>query len=68
MLSDMPMMAMIRNLGTMTGLGLFDLEDNVAVAVSKLTNKDMLKKSRIHPMKVSDFFSDFFSLYFNKTV
>jgi len=56
MLSDMPMMAMIRNLGTMTGLGMFDLEENVAIVVSKINNKEMLKKSRIHPMKVEGYF------------
>jgi len=58
MLSDMPMMAMIRNLGTMTGLGMFDLEENVAIVVSKINNKEMLKKSRIHPMKVEGYFPE----------
>lgn len=54
MLQDMPMTAMIRNLGKMTALGLFDQgkELNVALVVSKLTDVQTLKRARIHPVKL----------------
>lgn len=53
----MPMMAMLRNLGKMTALGLFDEGNdlNTAVVISKLTLVDMLQAARIHPIKVNKF-------------
>ena len=58
MLQDMPMMAMLRNLGKMTALGLFDegKEANVEKVVKRLTDVQSLKNARIHPIKVRDEF------------
>lgn len=53
------MLAMLRNLGKMTALGLFEEGNenclNTAVVVSKLTKVEMLQKARIHPMKACDY-------------
>jgi 60 kDa SS-A/Ro ribonucleoprotein len=52
LLCDMPMTALIRNLGKMSSMGLFENEVNLSTAVNSLTNKHKLKTARIHPMKV----------------
>ena len=56
MLRDMPMTAMIRNLGKMSNMGMFarDESENVQYVVDALTNVTRLKKARVHPMKVGD--------------
>ncbi|CAG2223602.1 SSA2 [Mytilus edulis] len=49
----MPMMAMIRNLGKMSTLGLLDSGSfGETLVVSKLTNQGMLKSARIHPFSL----------------
>jgi 60 kDa SS-A/Ro ribonucleoprotein len=54
LLADMPMTAMIRNLGQMSSAGLFDtpLNKNEKIVCEKLRNQEVLKKARIHPMNV----------------
>lgn len=52
MLEDMPMMNMIRNLGTMTSCKVFDDPSNVDKVVKKLSNRQLLAKAKIHPMKI----------------
>ena len=48
----MPMTAMIRNLGKMSSLQMFDDDQNVAHVVKALTNPHKLKTARVHPMKI----------------
>jgi len=55
LLKDMPMTALIRNLGRMTSMGLFSKPDNIKLAVEALTNPTRPKKARVHPIKVRDF-------------
>lgn len=53
LLRDMPMTAMIRNLATMTRVGLIVGGSHAAHTVEqRLTNKKILKKARIHPIAV----------------
>ncbi|MFH4983043.1 hypothetical protein AB6A40_009752 [Gnathostoma spinigerum] len=56
LLQNMPMTAMIRNLGKMTSLGMFDgtpkNKDNVQAVVLKLTNEEALHAARVHPVSV----------------
>jgi 60 kDa SS-A/Ro ribonucleoprotein len=53
LLENMPMTAMIRNLATMTRVGLIGPGSDAAKTVqNRLTNQDMLKKARIHPIAV----------------
>lgn len=53
MLPDMPATALIRNLGTMSSNGLIsDLSTTEKMVLSKLSNSDWLRKSRIHPISV----------------
>jgi 60 kDa SS-A/Ro ribonucleoprotein len=51
LLPGMPMTALIRNLGSMTSSGLLKpLADETSLVIDKITNEEILKKSRIHPM------------------
>lgn len=51
LLEKMPMTALIRNLGQFTASGLLkSLSKETSLVVSKITDKDALKRSRIHPM------------------
>ncbi|MCP4348223.1 MAG: TROVE domain-containing protein [Desulfobacterales bacterium] len=53
LLKDMPMTAMIRNLATMTRVGLIAGGSDAACTVEeRLTNKKILEKARIHPIAV----------------
>lgn len=53
LLKDMPMTAMIRNLGKMSSLGLLDNgSPEEAYVCSRLGNVELLKKARIHPVGV----------------
>jgi len=52
LLVDMPMTALIRNLGKMSSLGLFDEDKNLDLAIKSLTNVDKLKAAKIHPVKI----------------
>ena len=49
LLKDMPMTAMIRNLGKMTNLGVFEDQANIKIVTDMLGDE---KHSRIHPIKV----------------
>lgn len=53
LLEKMPLTAMIRNLATMTRIGLLSPMSNaVGKVISELSNQEKLKKSRIHPVAV----------------
>lgn len=49
----MPMTAMLRNLATMTRVGLFDLDEAALDAVtSRLLDPDRLRRARVHPLSI----------------
>jgi 60 kDa SS-A/Ro ribonucleoprotein len=51
--NGMPMTAMIRNLATMTRLGLFDtLNANVAHVMERLADEEAIRSARVHPIQV----------------
>lgn len=53
MLQDMPITAMIRNLGKMTNIGLISANsDAEKLVVQRLNDGNLLAKARIHPIKV----------------
>ena len=52
LLERMPMTAMIRNLATMTRIGLLDSTEYEAKVLASLTNEAVLKKARIHPLQM----------------
>lgn len=53
LLERMPIGAMIRNLGKMSSIGLLeDLSDAEMKVVSTLTNNEILKKARVHPLSL----------------
>lgn len=54
MLPDMPMTALVRNLGKISSLGMTksNLSDATVEIVAKLKNEEAIKKSRIHPMQI----------------
>jgi 60 kDa SS-A/Ro ribonucleoprotein len=53
LLQKMPLMAMIRNLGKMTSVGLLTpLSEAAQLVVSKLQDKAALKRARVHPMTI----------------
>jgi 60 kDa SS-A/Ro ribonucleoprotein len=53
LLPHMGMEAMVRNLATMTRVGLIaPLSDGVKLILDKMQNEDAVKKSRLHPIKV----------------
>jgi 60 kDa SS-A/Ro ribonucleoprotein len=53
LLEDMPMTAMIRNLATMTKIGLIaPMSDATRKVVVELSDTERLKKSRVHPIAV----------------
>ena len=53
LLQNMPMTAMIRNLGKMSSIGLLKpLSQASKLVVSKLKDQEYLQKSRIHPMQL----------------
>ncbi len=53
LLADMPPTALIRNLGKLTSLGLLGpLTAETKAAVAKLTDKEALRKARVHPFQI----------------
>jgi len=54
LLPDMPITALVRNLGRMTSNGTLvsPLDVNVKCVIEKLTNVEAIKRSRIHPMNL----------------
>lgn len=54
LLEDMPVTAMLRNLGKMTNIGLLtnNLDSSVKTIKDTLRNLDTLKKGRVHPMQL----------------
>lgn len=47
---EMPMTAMVRNLATMTRVGVLDSRENLAIVTAALGDKDAIVKARVHPM------------------
>jgi 60 kDa SS-A/Ro ribonucleoprotein len=53
LLEKMPMHAMVRNLATMTRVGLLSpMSKGVGKGLSELTNSERIKKSRLHPIAI----------------
>jgi 60 kDa SS-A/Ro ribonucleoprotein len=53
LLPNLPLTAMIRNLGRMTSNGtLAPMSSNVDIVVDKLVDKDYIHKSRVHPISI----------------
>lgn len=53
LLEDMPMTAMVRNLGKMSSIGcLKPLSDNAVRVVETLTSEEKIRKSRLHPLSI----------------
>lgn len=53
LLVDMPITAIIRNLGKMSSIGFLGIGSDVAKHITKtLRNADVLKKARIHPLSI----------------
>lgn len=53
LLIDMPLTALIRSLGKLTQVGLItDFSDGENLVLEKLTNLEMLKRARIHPLAI----------------
>lgn len=52
MLPDMPIHAMIRNLGNLTASGLLAKDDNISIVTQRVTDKDALRKGRVHPFAI----------------
>ncbi|NJO62844.1 MAG: TROVE domain-containing protein [Richelia sp. RM2_1_2] len=55
LLENMPLTAMIRNLGKMSSVGVLDsMSEGAKKIINTITNEDLLQKARIHPMAVLD--------------
>ena len=52
LLQDMPMTAMLRNLGTMTSHKLFEKKENLQIVLDAFGSTERLHRARIHPIKV----------------
>lgn len=48
--AGMPMTALIRNLATMTRIGVLGSRENLALVTGALGDEDAIRKSRVHPM------------------
>ena len=53
-LPDMPLTALIRNLGKLSSIGILAQGkfDDLELVIKKLTNQEYIKKSRVHPLNV----------------
>ena len=47
-----PMTALLRNLASLTSIGLFEDKEILSLVIKHLTDKDAVQKSRIHPVNV----------------
>ncbi len=53
LLQKMPLMAMLRNLATMTRLGLLTVNSpETALVIGRLSNGEALRRARVHPMSI----------------
>lgn len=54
LLPHMPLTALVRNLGKMSSLEMFktNLNSNTSTVVNKLTDKEYVKRSRLHPLTI----------------
>ena len=55
LLPNLPFTALIRNLARMTGLGILtEFSEETKYVVTKITEKELIKKSRIHPLQIAN--------------
>lgn len=52
LLSEMPILAVLRNLNKMTSIGVFENHHNIMTVINLLGNDIARKKAKIHPMQV----------------
>lgn len=52
LLPSMGLTAMIRNLGKMTSIGMFDSGAAVGLVFKKITDLDLMAKARVHPLQI----------------
>ena len=52
LLKNMPLTALIRSLSKISAIGITDAPEQVQMMVDKLTNKNLIEKSKIHPLQV----------------
>lgn len=52
LLDDMPMTAMIRNLATMTRVGLFDSTEAIEQVCERITHPSLIENARVHPIQM----------------
>lgn len=52
LLPNMPTTAMLRNLGKMTAIGVFNKKQNIEIVKAVFTNQERLHKDRIHPVNL----------------
>lgn len=52
LVTNLPITALIRNLGRISAIGIFSDREYVDLVVEKLTNSALLRKARIHPIQV----------------
>lgn len=52
LLPNLPLMALLRNMRTISGLDVFKNTKNVKIVLEKLRNEELIHKSRVHPLHV----------------
>lgn len=52
LLPTLPLHALLRNLGRLTNIGLIDGWDNTLKVTDRIWNKELITKSRLHPMTI----------------
>jgi len=52
LLPDMPIHALIRNLGNLTASGVLANDADAALVAGKITDKDVLRRARVHPFAI----------------
>ena len=52
LLKNMPLTALIRSLSKISTIGITESSEQVQMIIDKLTNKDIIEKSKIHPLQV----------------
>lgn len=52
MLADMPVHALIRNLGNLTASGVLANEADASIAAKKITDEETLRRARVHPFAI----------------
>lgn len=52
LLADMPIHALIRNLGNLTASGVLDNDADASVVAAKIVDRDTLRRARVHPFAI----------------